>query len=131
MVNCWCDLEGKNEQLEIIHAFISERDVFGMLPTGFGKSLCYTCLLVTSSMLSCKTNYITAVQMLYRQLTRSVQFTGSSYTRLENYTVPSNLSKFFIVKICSYSIHKTFPIKLLCYTVATPALHTIKCLYES
>ena len=29
----------KNKQLEIIHTFINERDVFGILPTGFGKSL--------------------------------------------------------------------------------------------
>ena len=33
----------KNKQLEIIHAFISERDIFDILPTGFGKSL-FTCV---------------------------------------------------------------------------------------
>ena len=34
----------KKEQLEIIHGFLNGRDVFGVLPTGFGKSLCYACL---------------------------------------------------------------------------------------
>ena len=36
----------KKEQYEIIQAFLSGRDVFGVLPTGFGKSLCYACLPV-------------------------------------------------------------------------------------
>jgi len=31
-------------QLEVIMNFISGRDVFAVLPTGFGKSLCYACL---------------------------------------------------------------------------------------
>ena len=34
----------KPEQCEIICSFISGKDVFGVLPTGFGKSLCYQCL---------------------------------------------------------------------------------------
>ena len=36
--------ELKKEQEEIILMFISGNDVFGVLPTGFSKSLCYTCL---------------------------------------------------------------------------------------
>ena len=36
--------ELKKEQEEIILRFISGNDVFGVLPTGFGNSLCYTCL---------------------------------------------------------------------------------------
>ena len=34
----------KKEQLEVVIAFLSRSDVFAVLPTGFGKSLCYACL---------------------------------------------------------------------------------------
>ena len=33
--------EMKPEQLEVAASFIEGRDVFSVLPTGFGKSLCY------------------------------------------------------------------------------------------
>ena len=34
----------KEEQLEVVVAFLSGCDVFSVLRTGFGKSLCYACL---------------------------------------------------------------------------------------
>ena len=34
----------KSEQLEIVTSALRGRDVFGVLPTGFGKSLCFACL---------------------------------------------------------------------------------------
>ena len=34
----------KPEQLQIVSGIVSERDVFAVLPTGFGKNLCYACL---------------------------------------------------------------------------------------
>lgn len=34
----------KEEQLDVVATFVSGRDVFAVLPTGFGKSLCYQCL---------------------------------------------------------------------------------------
>ena len=34
----------KDEQLEVMVRFIRGEDVFAVLPTGFGKSLCYACL---------------------------------------------------------------------------------------
>lgn len=34
----------KPEQLEVVLQFVKGRDVFAVLPTGFGKSLCYACL---------------------------------------------------------------------------------------
>ena len=34
----------KPEQLEVAANFIEGRNVFSVLPTGFGKSLCYACV---------------------------------------------------------------------------------------
>ena len=34
----------KREQEDVVTAFLSGRDVFLILPTGFGKTLCYACL---------------------------------------------------------------------------------------
>ena len=34
----------KPEQLDVLFTFVKGRDVFAVLPTGFGKSLCYACL---------------------------------------------------------------------------------------
>ena len=36
--------EMKPEQLEVAATLIEGRNVFPVLPTGFGNSLCYTCL---------------------------------------------------------------------------------------
>ena len=37
----------KPEQVEVAVVLIEGRDVFTILPTGFGKSLCYACLLAS------------------------------------------------------------------------------------
>ncbi len=34
----------KKEQMEVVVKFVTGNDVFAILPTGFGKSLCYACL---------------------------------------------------------------------------------------
>ena len=34
----------KKEQLDAVVGFLSGNDVFTILPTGYGKSLCYACL---------------------------------------------------------------------------------------
>ena len=34
----------KPAQIEVVVNFVRGRDVFAILPTGFGKSLCYACL---------------------------------------------------------------------------------------
>lgn len=34
----------KDERYKIVKSFLSGNDVFGVLPTGYGKSLCYACL---------------------------------------------------------------------------------------
>ena len=34
----------KPDQADVIEAFVKGRDVFAVLPTGYGKSLCYGCL---------------------------------------------------------------------------------------
>lgn len=35
------DFDLKKEQINIIQLILNERHVFGLLPTGFGKSVCY------------------------------------------------------------------------------------------
>ena len=34
----------KEEQRKVVSSFVSGEDVFGILPTGYGKSLCNTCV---------------------------------------------------------------------------------------
>ena len=34
----------KPQQHRVVESFLNGHDVFGVLPTGFGKSLCYACL---------------------------------------------------------------------------------------
>ncbi len=34
----------KEKQMMVVHSFIGGKDIFGVLPTGYGKSLCYACL---------------------------------------------------------------------------------------
>ena len=34
----------KKEQLNVIVRFVNGRDVFAVLPTAFGKTLCYACI---------------------------------------------------------------------------------------
>ena len=41
----------KEEQLEVVVAFLSGSDIFAVLPTGFGTSLCYACLPFAFEML--------------------------------------------------------------------------------
>ena len=59
--------EMKPEQEELVKEFISGRDVFGILPTGFGKSLCYGCLpLVFDELLGMENKLVVvAVTKLY------------------------------------------------------------------
>ncbi len=37
----------KREQIDLVRSFMEKKDVFGVLPTGFGKSLCYASLPYT------------------------------------------------------------------------------------
>ena len=49
----------KPEQLKVIQSFVNGRDVFAVLPTGFWKSLCYTCLPFTFDKMLVKVSRIT------------------------------------------------------------------------
>lgn len=42
----------REKQQEVIESFVGGHDVFGVLPTGYGKSLCYACLPATFDFLS-------------------------------------------------------------------------------
>ena len=41
----------KAKQIDVVMGIVSGRDVFAILPTGYGKSLCYSCLPYTYNML--------------------------------------------------------------------------------
>ena len=51
----------KDEQKSVMIHFISGYDVFAILPTGFGKSLCYACLPGAFDRLLGTTNSIVVV----------------------------------------------------------------------
>ena len=52
----------KPEQEESVKEFISGQDVLGILPTGFGKSICYGCLpLVFDELLGTENKLIVVV----------------------------------------------------------------------
>ena len=42
----------REKQVEVVESFVRGNDVFGVLPTGYGKSLCYGCLPATFDYLS-------------------------------------------------------------------------------
>ena len=46
----------KNEQLKVVTAFMQGRDVFAVLPTGYGKSLCFGCLPLAFDKLSAESS---------------------------------------------------------------------------
>ena len=55
----------KPEQLRVVEAFVQGRDVFAILPTGYGKSLCYGCLpLVFDNLLKTKDSIVVVVTPL-------------------------------------------------------------------
>ena len=39
----------KPEQQDVVETFVKGHDVFAVLPTGFGKSLCFACLPISTS----------------------------------------------------------------------------------
>ena len=49
------------KQREAVEAFVSGRDVFISLPTGYGKSFCYGCLPIVFNCLRNKTSSIVVV----------------------------------------------------------------------
>ena len=51
----------KDEQKTVLTKFILGNDVFAMLPTGFGKSMCYACLPRVFDSLLRATNSIVVV----------------------------------------------------------------------
>ena len=55
----------KDKQKEVIFNFVSGRDVFAALPTGYGKSLCYGCLPgVFDSIRACKGSIVIVISPL-------------------------------------------------------------------
>ena len=55
----------KLEQKAVIKDFVTGNDVFAVLPTGYGKSLCYVCLPgVFNEIFDCTTSIIAVVTPL-------------------------------------------------------------------
>ena len=64
----------KKKQLEVITAFLSGRDVFAALPTGYGKSLCYGCLpLASDKLLATQGSVVLVVSPLIALMKDQVQ----------------------------------------------------------
>ena len=42
----------KPEQMKVVEAYVQGRDVFAVLPTGYGKSLCYGCFSIVFNKLT-------------------------------------------------------------------------------
>ena len=48
----------KSHQLQVLESFLKGHDVFGILPTGYGKTFCYVCLpLVFNQLLQKPSGY--------------------------------------------------------------------------
>ena len=55
----------KSEQLQIVESFVTGHDVFGVLPMGYGKSLCYACLPLVFDCLLQKPSGFSIVLVVY------------------------------------------------------------------
>ena len=67
----------KDKQREVVVHLCSGNDVFAVLPTGYGKSLCYTCLpKAFDTLLSCLDQLSTSFHIF------STGFDGSLFTVL-------------------------------------------------
>ena len=63
-------LQSKPEQLKVIMEFVNGRDVFAVLPTGYGKALCYACLpLIFDAQIS------SVAGIVYSNLTTQAKYT--------------------------------------------------------
>ena len=70
----------KDEQKEIIISFVAGNDVFGILPTGYGKSLCYVYLVYPAYLI----NFLILQILLLPQPTQYVAI-FNSMTNIKNY----------------------------------------------
>jgi len=56
----------KEHQLRVVASFVRGNDVFGVLPTGYGKSLCYALLpLVFDRLLSTNNSVVIVIYATY------------------------------------------------------------------
>ena len=82
-----------NKEQEDILNFIFGNDVFAMLPTGFGKSLCYTCLPVVFDILLENPRYSIVVvvspltAIMKDQVWQEEKFYVRTYYIIHNYNI--------------------------------------------
>ena len=70
----------KELQLKVITSFVAGNDVFAVLPTGYGKSLCYACLPLLFDHLHGPEGSQKSVVIIVTPLTAIMEDQASYYT---------------------------------------------------
>ena len=74
----------KKEQHAVITNFVSGNDVFGILPTGYGKTLCYACLPgIFDEILGCQSSIVVVISPLTAIMKDQVH--NYNYVRCNNH----------------------------------------------
>ena len=84
----------KPEQLQVVVEFLSGKDVFAVLPTGFGKSLCYAVLPLAFDQLRSQEEKSIVVVILFGLEGRSNLFTVAAISSSERCTSDRQRNRF-------------------------------------
>ena len=98
--------EAKEKQKEAVIAFVNGKDVFVSLPTGYGKSLCYTCLPFLFDTLGLKMDEILGVGSVIVVVTPLITIMKEQSAMLTSKGVPA-------IHIISGAQHESTEVALL------------------